>query len=473
MRSPHHIRPGEMSQVLTGVLQLVLPVSQCPVQHKQNTIKQTALLSLLSSLPYTQCLVFSNYTSIAQATADYLNSRGFPAVFMSAVQDQARRMAVMETFRQFNTRILCSTDLTARGIDAENVNLVINMEVPWEHNTYLHRIGRGGRFGSHSLAVSLVAEGQEMERMRGMVAKTGSEVRVLDKENIPSNVRDHVDGMEILTGPTVAQVTDGADNVSGDEFNTRCKSKSSRRRAPKKTKSTSGECDNSTNVSGNEDRLLQMKIDSEIVSDHVETLKGSKSDRRITWEQISELSEKLSNDNIETLELVKDEPVAVPQNVMKNVSKSLDRLSKFRQEEINSKLNVVRDKTSNLSLEEMMKLLESGSNLFEIETSAKNETRDNVEVKPKESLLEESNVSECSSSESSSSSDSESSSSDSSSSDSDSESSDDECSSVNPSPGHPSVSQSWYQQWYTAVSYQRQMIQAQEYHRYLQYYGYK
>ena len=44
-------------------------------------------------------------------------------------------------------RILCSTDLTARGIDAENVNLVVNLEVPWEHNTYLHRIGRGGRFG--------------------------------------------------------------------------------------------------------------------------------------------------------------------------------------------------------------------------------------------------------------------------------------------------------------------------------------
>ena len=61
----------------------------------------------------------------------------------------------METFRQFNTRILCSTDLTARGIDAENVNLVISMEVPWDHNTYLHRIGRGGRFGSPSVAVTL------------------------------------------------------------------------------------------------------------------------------------------------------------------------------------------------------------------------------------------------------------------------------------------------------------------------------
>ena len=65
----------------------------------------------------------------------------------------------METFRQFNTRILCSTDLTARGIDAENVNLVINMEVPWDHNTYLHRIGRGGRFESHSVAVTLARYG--------------------------------------------------------------------------------------------------------------------------------------------------------------------------------------------------------------------------------------------------------------------------------------------------------------------------
>ena len=81
------------------------PLLSAPSQHKQNTIKQTAL-------PYTQVilasdwsirvtwpdpcsligqvLVFCNYTSIAQATADLLNSRGFPAVYMSTVQDQAR-----------------------------------------------------------------------------------------------------------------------------------------------------------------------------------------------------------------------------------------------------------------------------------------------------------------------------------------------------------------------------------------------
>ena len=93
----------------------------------------------------------------------------------------------METFRQFNTRILCSTDLTARGIDAENVNLVINMEVPMpqDHNTYLHRIGRGGRFGE---VLTNHSKGQELDRMRGIVGKTGGEVRIMDAESIPQNL---------------------------------------------------------------------------------------------------------------------------------------------------------------------------------------------------------------------------------------------------------------------------------------------
>ena len=55
MRTPHHIRPGQTSQVLTGVQQFVLPVAQCPVQHRQNTIKQTAL-------PYTQVILASDWS---------------------------------------------------------------------------------------------------------------------------------------------------------------------------------------------------------------------------------------------------------------------------------------------------------------------------------------------------------------------------------------------------------------------------
>ena len=136
--------------MLTGVSQFLLPVDRSPAAARQTALKHAALLNVLSSVPYSQALVFSNYSTIAQSTSDFLNSRGFPAVFMSSGQDQTRRNAVIQTFKQFScrsallvhtnsipcvhrvllVRILCSTDLTARGIDAENVNLVVNLEVP-------------------------------------------------------------------------------------------------------------------------------------------------------------------------------------------------------------------------------------------------------------------------------------------------------------------------------------------------------
>merc|ERR1711962_62461 len=197
MRSPQHIRPGQKSQVLTGVAQFVHTIAHSPTAARQTSLKQAGLLNILSSVPYSQVLVFSNYSTIAQSTCDYLNSRGFPAVFISSNQDQARRNAVIQTFKQFGCRILCSTDLTARGIDAENVNLVVNLEVPWEHNTYLHRIGRGGRFGSLSLAVTLASEGEEMGKLRNIVKKTGSMIKILP-EVIPQDVRGNMAEMEVL-----------------------------------------------------------------------------------------------------------------------------------------------------------------------------------------------------------------------------------------------------------------------------------
>ena len=52
-------------------------------------------------------------------------------------------------FQKLKCRVLVSTDLTARGIDAEHVNLVLNVDIPRDHETYLHRIGRAGRFGKY------------------------------------------------------------------------------------------------------------------------------------------------------------------------------------------------------------------------------------------------------------------------------------------------------------------------------------
>ena len=66
-------------------------------------------------------------------------------MFIASNQDQASRLHALNSLKQFQTRILFSTDLTARGIDAQNVDFVVHAEVPTDHNTYLHRVGRAGR----------------------------------------------------------------------------------------------------------------------------------------------------------------------------------------------------------------------------------------------------------------------------------------------------------------------------------------
>merc|ERR1712125_77904 len=66
----------------------------------------------------------------------------------------------MEHLRTFSIRVLVSTDLTARGVDVEKVNLVMNLDVPSDPETYMHRIGRTGRFGTYGVAVSFVTNNE-------------------------------------------------------------------------------------------------------------------------------------------------------------------------------------------------------------------------------------------------------------------------------------------------------------------------
>lgn len=69
--------------------------------------------------------------------------------------ERARRM---KEFRSGNIRIMISTDLLARGIDIQQISLVINYELPSQHENYIHRIGRSGRYGRKGVAINLVAK---------------------------------------------------------------------------------------------------------------------------------------------------------------------------------------------------------------------------------------------------------------------------------------------------------------------------
>jgi len=71
-----------------------------------------------------------------------------------------KRLEAIENLRNLECRIMLTTDLTARGIDIENVNMVVNLDMPTDPSTYLHRIGRAGRYGSYGISITIVSESE-------------------------------------------------------------------------------------------------------------------------------------------------------------------------------------------------------------------------------------------------------------------------------------------------------------------------
>ncbi|OWZ20323.1 DEAD/DEAH box RNA helicase [Phytophthora megakarya] len=120
--------------------------------------KVVRLAALLSEIVFVQCMVFCNDKFRAEALATALAGQGWPAACITGSQTQATRLEVMEGFRKSRSRVLVSTDLTARGIDVDKVNFVVNLDLPRDPATYLHRVGRSGRFGGKGLAVTLLSE---------------------------------------------------------------------------------------------------------------------------------------------------------------------------------------------------------------------------------------------------------------------------------------------------------------------------
>lgn len=83
-----------------------------------------------------------------EAVCNMLRDHKYKADYIRGDQDQDIRLKLVDRLTSFKSKILVATDLIARGIDSSNVDLVINMDCPNDSATYLHRIGRAGRFGN-------------------------------------------------------------------------------------------------------------------------------------------------------------------------------------------------------------------------------------------------------------------------------------------------------------------------------------
>uniref|UniRef100_A0AAY4B9H9 RNA helicase n=1 Tax=Denticeps clupeoides TaxID=299321 RepID=A0AAY4B9H9_9TELE len=200
MREPTFVRLNPTDPGLIGLKQYYKLVHSHALPHKVFEEKVQNLLELFSKVPFNQALVFSNLHSRAQQLADILSSKGLPSVCISGGLSQEQRLDAMSKLKQYQCRVLISTDLTSRGIDAEKVNLVINLDVPHDWETYMHRIGRAGRFGTHGLAVTYCCHGEEENKMMAIAQKCSLNLAVLP-EPIPAGLIEETSDWDVTIDP--------------------------------------------------------------------------------------------------------------------------------------------------------------------------------------------------------------------------------------------------------------------------------
>jgi len=149
MRDPKKILVKSEDLTLEGISQYYIAV-------EKEDWKMEVLLDLYANLDINQALIYCNTKKRVQELEKTMNEHDFTVSAMHGEMDQMNRDAIMKEFRTGATRVLITTDLLARGIDVQQVGLVINYELPLKKENYIHRIGRAGRFGRKGIAINFV-----------------------------------------------------------------------------------------------------------------------------------------------------------------------------------------------------------------------------------------------------------------------------------------------------------------------------
>ena len=120
--------------------------------------KVDTLIDLYSHLSIGQAIVYINKVSKADEVKSILESKNFSVDVLHGELLQKERKEIMSNFRLGNSRILLTTDVLSRGIDIQQISLVINFDMPKYSQTYIHRIGRSGRYGRNGVAINFITK---------------------------------------------------------------------------------------------------------------------------------------------------------------------------------------------------------------------------------------------------------------------------------------------------------------------------
>lgn len=177
MRDPVRILVKRDELTLEGIKQFYIGV-------EKEEWKFETLTDLYETVTITQAVIFCNTRRKVDWLTEQLHSQEFTVSAMHGDMDQQQREVIMREFRSGSSRVLITTDLLARGIDVQQVSLVINYDMPANRENYIHRIGRGGRFGRKGVAINFVTE-DDVRMLRDIEQFYNTHI-----EEMPMNVAD-------------------------------------------------------------------------------------------------------------------------------------------------------------------------------------------------------------------------------------------------------------------------------------------
>ena len=154
-------------------------IQQYAIELMGREQKLDTMVALLDGGDYERAIAFCNTKNMTDRLAGLLKMRGVSCEAIHGDIQQRVREQTLKKFKDGKLRVLVATDVAARGLDIDDVDVVFNYDVPDEQEYYIHRIGRTGRARKHGVSYTLMASVTESVKMRDIARNTKAEIRLL------------------------------------------------------------------------------------------------------------------------------------------------------------------------------------------------------------------------------------------------------------------------------------------------------
>ena len=179
MNNPEKILVNKEQLTLEGIQQFYIKLNSY-------VWKYDVLFDLYDIIKVTQSIIYLNSKNSLNILHDKLQEKDYPVSCIHGELTSKERLTEMDNFKTGKTRIMLSTDLLARGIDIQQLSLVINFDIPYNKETYIHRIGRSGRYGRKGVAINFILD-KEIEDLK--LIESIYDTKIIE---MPDNIGDYL-----------------------------------------------------------------------------------------------------------------------------------------------------------------------------------------------------------------------------------------------------------------------------------------